>query len=43
MIEKGLYYRRNHFKGVSNWEERMYAEFGETVVPFLNAIWTRTF
>jgi hypothetical protein len=41
MIEKGQYYRRYHFKGVSNWEERMYAEFGEAVVPLLKAIWNR--
>jgi hypothetical protein len=42
MIEKGLYFRRNVFSSISNWEDRMVSEFGEKVVPFLGRIWNRT-
>jgi hypothetical protein len=42
MIEKGQYFRRNHFSGISNWEDRMFSEFGEKVVPLLREIWSRT-
>lgn len=42
MIEKGLYFRRNHFSSISNWEDRMFSEFGERVVPLLRQIWNRT-
>jgi hypothetical protein len=41
MIEKGLYFRRNLFSNISNWEDRMYSEFGEKVVPLLEKIWSR--
>jgi hypothetical protein len=42
MIEKGLYFRRYLFSNISNWEDRMYTEFGEKVVPLLGKIWGRT-
>lgn len=42
MIEKGTDFRHNHFKGISDWEDRMFAEFGEKVVPLLAMIWNRT-
>lgn len=42
MIERGKYFRENRFKGIRNWEERMYSEFGEKVVPHFKEIWNRT-
>jgi hypothetical protein len=42
MIEKGIDFRRNHFRGISDWEERMFSEFGEKVVPLLGRIWNST-
>jgi hypothetical protein len=42
MIEKGVYLRRNQFRGISDWEERMFSEFGEKVVPLLGRIWNST-
>ncbi len=42
MIEKGKDFRRNDFRGISNWEKQMYSEFGEKVVPLLAEIWNRT-
>jgi hypothetical protein len=42
MIEKGVYLRRNQFRGISDWEERMFSEFGEKVIPLLGRIWNST-
>jgi hypothetical protein len=42
MVEKGIHFRQNHFRGISDWEERMYSEFGDRVVPLLGEIWNRT-
>jgi hypothetical protein len=42
MVDKGIDFRRNRFKSISDWEERMYSEFGENVVPHLREIWNRT-
>jgi len=42
MIEKGLYFRQNHFSSISNWEDRMFSEFGEKAVPLLGRIWNST-
>jgi hypothetical protein len=42
MIEKGVYLRRNQYRGISDWEERMFSEFGEKVVPLLGRIWNST-
>jgi hypothetical protein len=41
MIAKGRDFRQDRFKGISNWEERMYREFGEKVLPHLATIWGR--
>jgi hypothetical protein len=41
MVAKGTDFRQGRFKGISNWEERMYSEFGEQVLPHLAAIWNR--
>lgn len=42
MMERGRYYRHNHFRGITDWEQRMVNEFGQRVVPFLGSIWDRT-
>jgi hypothetical protein len=42
MMDRGYYYRQNHFKGITDWERRMVNEFGQRVIPFLGSIWNRT-
>ena len=42
MMDRGHYYRHNHFSGITDWEQRMVNEFGQRVVPFLGSIWDRT-
>lgn len=42
MMDRGRYYRQNHFKGITDWEQRMVNEFGQPVIPLLGTIWNRT-
>jgi hypothetical protein len=41
MLDRGHYYRHNHFRGITDWEQRMVNEFGHRVVPLLRSIWDR--
>jgi hypothetical protein len=42
MMDRGRYYRHNHFRGITDWEQRMVNEFGQRVIPLLGTIWNRT-
>lgn len=42
MMDRGRYYRHNHFKGITDWEQRMVNEFGQRVISLLGTIWNRT-